>query len=168
MDSVFAKLKNLRISPKKITQVTRLLKGMSYQDAEAHLRYLPQKSVPALRKLLLSAAANAENNFNLSRQDLFVEKILVDSGPTLKRFRARARGAAGAINKRTSHVTIFLASSTGKKPEKAKSRTGKSKESIVKLSGRSKKAGVQDKKLMKEKIRKTQQTKEKVFQRKAI
>ena len=85
MDSVFAKLRNLRVSPKKVRQVTRLLKGMSYFEAESQLLHLPQKSVPGVLKLLRSAGANAENNFNLSKQDIFVSKILVDAGPTLKR-----------------------------------------------------------------------------------
>ena len=124
MESILAKLKNLRVAPKKVRQVTRLLKGMSFDQAEAHLRYLPQKSVPNLRKLLLSAAANAENNFNLSRQDLFVLKILVDPGPTLKRMRERARGRGEPINKRTSHITIFLASRTGKKVDLSLRKSG--------------------------------------------
>ncbi len=166
MESVFAKLKNLRVAPKKVRQITRLLKGMSFDQAEAHLRYMPQKSVPNLRKLLLSAAANAENNFNLSRQDLFVSKVLVDPGPTLKRMMPRARGRGELINKRTSHVTIFLTSKTGKKIEKTKAKS--QPESLVKVSEKSRKAHVQDKSIMKDKGRKASGVRQKVFSRKAI
>ena len=166
MESVFAKLKNLRVAPKKVRQITRLLKGMSFDQAEAHLRYMPQKSVPNLRKLLLSAAANAENNFNLSRQDLFVSKVLVDPGPTLKRMMPRARGRGELINKRTSHVTIFLTSKTGKKIEKTKAK--RQPESLVKVSEKSRKARVQDKSIMKDKGRKASGVRQKVFSRKAI
>lgn len=171
MESVLAKLKNLRVAPKKVRQVTRLLKGMSFNQAEAHLRYMPQKSVPNLRKLLLSAAANAENNFNLSRQDLFVLKILVDPGPTLKRMMPRARGRGEPINKRTSHITIFLASRTGKKIDSPSrnATTGRGKAKIdTAATGKSKKAHVYDKSIKNEKGRKTFGVKQKVFSRKAI
>ena len=171
MELVFAKLKSLRVAPKKVRQVTRLLKGMSFDQAEAHLRYMPQKSVPNLRKLLLSAAANAENNFNLSRQDLFVLKILVDPGPTLKRMMPRARGKGEPINKRTSHITIFLASKTGKKIVSSSRKTaadqGKEKTDTA-ISGKSKKARVYDKSIKNEKGRKAFGVKQKVFSRKAI
>lgn len=184
MESIFAKLKNLRVAPKKVRQVTRLLKGMNFDQAEAHLRYMPQKSVPNLRKLLLSAAANAENNFNLSRQDLFVLKILVDPGPTLKRMMPRARGRGEPINKRTSHITIFLASRTGQRSAKLglRSHSGEgggsgpaSKKSeqkkTLKASGpasKSKKAHVQDKSTIKGKSLKSSGVKQKIFSRKAI
>lgn len=165
MESVLAKLNNLRVAPKKVRQVARLLKGMGFDRAEAELRLSPQKSAPNLRKLLLSAGANAENNFNLSKQDLFVLKVLVDPGRTLKRFRARARGNAGRINKRTSHVTIFLASRSGKKVAPAKT---KKEESSVKVLDRSKKAHVQDKSRLRDKNLRGVAVKQKIFSRKAI
>ncbi len=189
MDAVFAKLKSLRVAPKKVRQVTRLLKGMSFNQAEAHLRYMPQKSVSNLRKLLLSAAANAENNFNLSRQDLFVLKILVDPGPTLKRMMPRARGRGEPINKRTSHITIFLAPKTGLRSGEASPRyaegsskaskkidspsrramaeRGKAKIDIA-ATGKSKKARVHNQPIKSEKGRKTFGIKQKVFSRKVI
>lgn len=172
MESIIAKLKNLRVAPKKVRQVTRLLKGMDFDRAEAHLRYLPQKSVPNLRKLLLSAAANAENNFNLSRQDLFVLKILVDPGPTLKRMMERARGRGEPINKRTSHITIFLASRTGKKADLSLRKSGADHQAKEKTAAaapkKSKKARLQNQSMKSEKGRKVSGVKQKVFSRKAI
>ncbi|HCJ52194.1 MAG: 50S ribosomal protein L22 [Candidatus Brennerbacteria bacterium RIFOXYC1_FULL_41_11] len=172
MDSVFAKLRNLRVSPKKVRQVTRLLKGMSYFEAESQLLHLPQKSVPGVLKLLRSAGANAENNFNLSKQDIFVSKILVDAGPTLKRMMERARGRGMLINKRTSQITLFLSSKSGKKIDLASSakhhssvNQGKTK---ISTQGRSAKAHIRNKSVAGEKGRKSSGVKRKIFSRKAI
>ena len=109
MDSVFAKLRNLRVSPKKVRQVTRLLKGMSYFEAESQLLHLPQKSVPGVLKLLRSAGANAENNFQMPPEDLKIVRILADEAPTTKRYRPRSRGQASPILKRSSHITVIVA-----------------------------------------------------------
>src|SRR3989304_4153493 len=108
MTEVVAKLRYLRISPKKVRQVTALLKGLSFKAAEAQLRFLPQKSVKPLLKLLASAGANAVQNYKLRKEDLMLSKILVDPGPILKRSMPRAHGRAFPINKRTSHVSFFL------------------------------------------------------------
>src|SRR5574343_163065 len=115
MNEVKAKLSYLRVAPKKVRQVARLLKNMDFLVAEAHLKSMPQKSVLPLKKLLLSAAANAEHHYNLLRSDLYISKVLVDPGPILKRSMPRARGSAYPINKRTSHITLFLSSKSGKK-----------------------------------------------------
>lgn len=100
--------KFVRISPEKARQVARLLQGRSVTDALATVDLVPRKAARLLGKTLRSAVANAENNFDLKRDNLTVKSALVGPGPTLKRFRTKARGMAGKILKRTSHFTIIL------------------------------------------------------------
>lgn len=114
-------LNNLRIAPRKVRLVTNLIKKSSAFSAEAQLKFQIQKAALPILKLLKSAIASSVNNFNLSPQNLYISNILVDEGPKLKRFRARAFGRAGAIHKKTSHVTLILEERTmlvGKKKEK--------------------------------------------------
>jgi large subunit ribosomal protein L22 len=115
---VRAELNYLRISPRKVRLVSGLIRGMPVKDAEAELRFLPKRASLPLLKLLKSAVANAEYNFNLERRGLVISEIRVDQGPVLKRFRARAFGRAAQILKRTSHVTLVLES--GEEPAKRK------------------------------------------------
>ncbi|MGI6005186.1 MAG: 50S ribosomal protein L22 [Christensenellales bacterium] len=100
--------KYIRISPSKVKLVIDQIRGKSVQDAEAFLEFSPKSASPVVKKLLLSAAANAENNQMLDRENLYVAEVFAGPGPTLKRFRARARGSAARIRKRTSHITIIL------------------------------------------------------------
>ena len=100
--------KFVRISPEKARHVARLLQGKSVSDALAVVDLVPRKAARLLGKTLRSAVANAENNFDLRRDNLTVRMALVGSGPTLKRFKTKARGMAGKILKRTSHFTIIL------------------------------------------------------------
>jgi large subunit ribosomal protein L22 len=106
---VKASLKYLNISPRKTRLVTGLLKGMSVSKAEAQLKYSKKRGSEPIMKLLKSALSNAENNFHLVKDNLFIKLIRVDEGPALKRFRPRARGAVNTIKKRTSHIYITLA-----------------------------------------------------------
>lgn len=110
MTKVRAELNYLRISPRKVRLVSGLIRGLLLKDAEAQLRFLPKRASLPLLKLLKSAAANAEHNFNLEKRGLVVSEIRVDQGPVLKRFRARAFGRAAQILKRTSHITLVLES----------------------------------------------------------
>lgn len=167
MTKVVAKLRYLRIAPKKVRRIARLLKGMSYLEAEAQLRFLPQKSAKPLAKLLASAGANAEHNFHLDKTDLFIENILVDPGPTLKRIRPRARGMAAPINKRTSHITLFLAPLEGKTIKQVE-KEEKEKKVKSSSSSRSKKAPPAQRVMKKERVTKVSETKQRVFRRKAI
>jgi len=105
---VKASLKYLRTSPRKVRLVTDLIKGLPVQNAEAQLNHLPKKSSLPVLKLLKSAVANAENNFQLDKSNLYIKIARVDEGPALKRWRARARGSAYTIKKRTSHIFIIL------------------------------------------------------------
>jgi large subunit ribosomal protein L22 len=105
---VKASLKYLRISPRKVRLVVDLIRGLPVKNAEAYLLHLSKKSSHPLLKLLRSAMANAEHNFNLDKNNLYVRAMRVDEGPALKRWRARARGAAYPIRKRSSHIFLTL------------------------------------------------------------
>jgi large subunit ribosomal protein L22 len=105
---VKASLKYLRISPRKVRLLAGLIKGLSAKSAEANLLHISKKSSSPLLKLLKSAIANAEHNFNLDKNNLFVRYVRVDEGPTLKRSRPRARGSAYPIMKKTSHIFLTL------------------------------------------------------------
>ncbi len=98
----------LRISPQKVRQVVDLVRGQQVDKALAVLKYTPRAAAREVLKALESAIANAENNYMLSREDLYVAGIAADDGPRLKRFRPRARGRADRILKRTCHVTVVL------------------------------------------------------------
>lgn len=101
--------KHIRISPRRARQVVDLVRGKSLGEALDILRFMPNKAATPVFKVVESAAANAENNFDMNRDDLYVSKIFVDEGPTMKRIRPRARGMADRIQKRTSHITVVLA-----------------------------------------------------------
>ena len=100
--------KYMRISPKKAREVARVLPGRKASDAVALLKFIPRKAARMFDKTLKSAMANAENNLNLSADDLFVLEAIVDEGPALKRFRPCARGSAHPYKKRMSHLRITL------------------------------------------------------------
>ncbi len=105
---VQAHLNNLRISPRKIRLVADIIRGMNVRNAKIQLEFINKKSAQPVLKLLNSAIANAKHNFNLSEDNLYISKIFVNEGTTLKRWIPRAMGRASNINKRTSHITIVL------------------------------------------------------------
>jgi large subunit ribosomal protein L22 len=98
-----------RISAFKAREVTREIQGRSASDALDLLTFSPKKAAVMVRKTLRSAIANAENNADLKVDTLLVKEAVVGEGPTLKRFRARARGSASPLRKRSSHIRIVLA-----------------------------------------------------------
>jgi large subunit ribosomal protein L22 len=98
-----------RISAFKAREVTREIQGRSASDALDLLTFSPKKAALMVRKTLKSAIANAENNADLKVDTLLVKEAVVGEGPTFKRFRARARGSASPLRKRTSHIRIVLA-----------------------------------------------------------
>lgn len=100
--------KYMRISPKKAREVARILPGRKASDAVALLKYIPRKAARMFDKTLKSAMANAENNLNLSADDLYIREAIVDEGPALKRFRPCARGSAHPYKKRMSHLLVTL------------------------------------------------------------
>jgi len=116
---VIAKLRYLRIAPRKVRLVADLIRGKRIEEAQNILNFKVKKAALPLLKLLRSATANAKNNFQLDESNLYIAKILVDEGPKYKRWRARARGRADEIQKKTSHVTVVL-DEIVKKPKKVK------------------------------------------------
>lgn len=98
-----------RIAPRKVRLVLDLIRGKKLADAINILNNVDKRSSSVVRNLVMSAAANAENNHGLDVNKLYISKTYATEGPTLKRFRPRAQGRASAINKRTSHITIVLA-----------------------------------------------------------
>ena len=103
-----ATAKYIRIATRQCTIVADLIRGKSVKEAQAILTYCPKAAAAPMLKVLNSAVANAENNLELNRDDLIVAEAFANQGPTLQRFRARARGSASSILKRTSHLTVIL------------------------------------------------------------
>lgn len=103
-----ASAKFIRIAPRKARLVINLIRGKAVGEAIAILKHTSKSSSPILEKILNSAIANAEHNFNLDPNQLFISEAYVNPGPTIKRFRPRAMGRASRINKRTSHITLVV------------------------------------------------------------
>ncbi|MGO0058751.1 50S ribosomal protein L22 [Brevibacillus fluminis] len=98
----------IRIAPRKVRLVVDLIRGKQVGEALAILKHTPKAASPVVEKVLKSAIANAEHNYEMDVNSLVVGQVFVDQGPTLKRFRPRAMGRASRIHKRTSHVTVVL------------------------------------------------------------
>lgn len=105
---VSARAKQVRVSPRKVRLVLEHLPGKRVEDALNMLRYLPTPSARHVAKVVKSAAANAENNFQLAPGDLRIKAAYADEAPRFKRTRARARGRAARILHRTSHITVIV------------------------------------------------------------
>lgn len=101
--------KYVRIAPRKVRVVMDLIRGKNVADAFAILKFTPKAGAEVIEKVLKSAVANAENNFDMNVDKLYVSSAFVDQGPTLKRIHPRSRGQAFSILKRTSHVTVVVA-----------------------------------------------------------
>ncbi|MBI4919898.1 50S ribosomal protein L22 [Candidatus Azambacteria bacterium] len=101
-------LNNLRMAPRKVRRVAALIKKLPVEEAETQLKFRNMRAALPILKLLKSGAASANNNFNLPIDNLYVSNIFVDEGQMLKRFMPRAFGRAGAIHKKTSHITLVL------------------------------------------------------------
>lgn len=108
MAEIKANLNNLRMAPRKVRLVVNLIRGMSVAQAKNQLAFLVKKPAPLILKLLNSATANAKHNFSLQENNLYIAKILVEAGPTLKRWLPRAMGRATPIMKRTCSVKLVL------------------------------------------------------------
>jgi large subunit ribosomal protein L22 len=106
---VSATAKYQRGSTRKIGLVVRAITGKPVEEAAAYLRFMPQHAARDVAAVLKSATANAENNHNLSAEDLVVVEARADEGPTIKRFRPRAQGRAFAIHKPMTHITVVVA-----------------------------------------------------------
>jgi len=108
MTEAKAHAKFIRIAPRKAMLVADLIRGKQVGEAIAILRHTPKSASPILEKLLNSAIANAEHNYQLDVNKLVISQAFVNQGPTMKRFRPRAMGRASRINKRTSHITLVV------------------------------------------------------------
>ncbi len=106
--SAKATAKTVRIPARKARLVIDLIRGKNVAVAFGILKFTPRSGAYLIEKVLKSAVANAENNFDLDVEDLYVSEAYVNEGPTLKRFRPRAKGSASPINKRTSHITVVV------------------------------------------------------------
>jgi len=105
---VRASAKYVRVAPRKVRVVADQVRGRKIEEALALLRFSPRGASRDVQKLIESAAANAENNHDLDADDLRISEIRVDEGPTLRRWRPRARGRATRIEKKTSHLSVAL------------------------------------------------------------
>ena len=103
-----AQVTHVRISPRKVKIVLDLIRNKPVDVAAAILKFTPKAACEPVGKLLNSAIANAENNFNMDKSQLYVAEALVCPGPIMKRVRPRAQGRAFRIEKRTSHITLVL------------------------------------------------------------
>jgi large subunit ribosomal protein L22 len=109
-----ARVRHIRVTPQKARRVVALIKGKQAEEALAILKFAPQSASEPIYKLVASAIANARVKADqvseyLDEQDLYIKNAFVDEGTTLKRFQPRAQGRAFQIKKRTSHITIVLA-----------------------------------------------------------
>ena len=101
--------KYIRMSPHKVRRVLDQIRGRSYQEALMILEFMPYRACEPVRKVVLSAAANAEHNEGRDRRELVISKAYADAGPALKRYRPRAQGRAYQIRKPTCHITVAVA-----------------------------------------------------------
>jgi ribosomal protein L22 len=105
---VRASSRYVRVAPRKARLIADQVRGMHIEQARALLEFSPRGAAEDIRKLIESAAANAENNHDLIGDEMRISEITVDEGPTLRRYRPRALGRASRINKRTCHIAVAL------------------------------------------------------------
>jgi len=171
MKTQIAKLRYLRIAPRKVRLVANSIKGLSVNEAEAQLLISPKRASEAILKLLRSAVANAKNN-QLDSNRLFVKEIRVDQGPMLKRYLARAMGRASAIQKKSSHITLVLAESEKLKESRFKiikpEKVSKKKAEKIKKEMKVEKTKVSEKEKEEKKPAEKTSVVRRIFRRKAV
>ena len=137
-----ASLKNYRRSARKVREIANVLRGMDIENAVSQLTVWKKGSCLDILNLLKSAVANAQNNFKLKEDDLYIAEIKVNEGATLKRWRARAHGRAFQILKRTCHVELTLEEkekaekTVSKKKSETKAKTQKKTKKVEKKAGK--------------------------------
>ena len=129
-----AKAMNVRMSASKVRMVLNHVRGLDVKSADNMLALMQRDAAHDVRKLLASAVANAVNNDSKDADELYVKACFADEGPTLKRFRPRAKGRAGGIFKRTCHITIVVETMTDE--QKAVREAKQSAKGQAKTSGR--------------------------------
>lgn len=100
--------RHIRIAPRKVRIVVDLIRGKNVGEAFSILKFTPKVASPVVDKVLRSAIANAEHNFDMNVDKLYISEVFVDQGPTMKRIHPRSRGQAFKILKRSSHVTVVV------------------------------------------------------------
>lgn len=129
---VKATLKYLRIAPRKVRLLADLIRGKKVKEARTLLNFSLKRGSRPLVKLLEGAIANARHNFQLEEKGLWISEIKVDEGPKLKRWRARARGRAGEIQKKTCHVSLILSGEKKRRATEPEEKKVAEKEEIAK------------------------------------
>ncbi len=157
--------KFLRISPRKVKYIIDMVKDKKVEEAMDILTFTPRQAAGAVKKAIQSASANAMENFKeykVGQEDLFIKEIFVTEGPTLKRFKPRARGKADRVLKRTSHITVFVTDgkdkATVEKERAAKKKAARGKVAVEKVT----KEKVTKEKVVKEKAAKVNTAKKRV------
>lgn len=135
MAQVTAKLNNLRMAPRKVRAVSSLIKGRNAIDALNQLEAMVKRSALPVLKLLNSAIANAENNHNMIRENLYVKGVRVDEGVKLKRFMPKGFGRVSPIQKKTSHIELILAEKVPGLKKKVEKQEKKSVEKFEDTKG---------------------------------
>nr|YP_009314980.1 Ribosomal protein L22 [Scinaia undulata]SCW23435.1 Ribosomal protein L22 [Scinaia undulata] len=107
-NEIFAAGKYLRLSPIKANRILNQIRGKKYQDAILILQFMPYRACINIKKILVSAASNAEHNHGIKKQELEIHKAFANQGPKMKRFQPRAQGRAFPIHKPTCHITLSL------------------------------------------------------------
>ncbi len=118
--------KFVRLSPKKARDVAREIQGLPVSVALDILTFTPKKAAFLIGKTLKTAIADAENNFSLDAESLVIKEAVIGAGPLMRRFKPRAKGSAGAIVKRTAHISVTLAEPEAEKPKAAKAKKSSS------------------------------------------
>ncbi len=103
---VRASAQRVRVSPRKARLVVDMVRGKKVTEAIELMKFVPNKSAPVIEKLLKSVAANAENNYDLDPNDLWIKSIYADDASQMRRFKPRARGRVGRIIRRSTHITV--------------------------------------------------------------
>ena len=157
--------KYLSMSPRKVKYIIDMVKDKKVEEAMDILTFTPRQAAGAVKKAIQSASASAMENFKeykVSQEDLFIKEIFVTEGPTLKRFKPRARGKADRVLKRSSHITVFVTDgkdkATVEKERAAKKKAAKGKVTVEKAT----KEKVTKGKVVKEKAAKVNIAKERV------
>lgn len=172
MAQVKAQLNNLRIAPRKVRAVVSLLKGKTVNEALNQIDFMMKRSSLPLKKLIESAVANAENNFQMVRDNLYIKSFFVDEGMKLRRFMPRAMGRATTIHKKTSHIQLVLGEKVAgmrseKKKEDHKHEAPVSAESVKEEKTEAKKPKI-EKEIKTKKPNALANIGRKIFQRKAV
>ncbi|MEK7658708.1 MAG: 50S ribosomal protein L22 [Patescibacteria group bacterium] len=132
-------LRHLRISPRKAREVVDLVRGKNAAEAKTALEFAVKRASAPVLKLLNSAVASAKHDFQIDESNLFVSKITVDEGPTLKRWHAMSRGRAYPIMKRSSHITLVLGEINPTEKKETKTEKIKEVKAVKKLKKQQKK-----------------------------